>query len=179
MERNISIHGKKYKIYSFIGKAVGNDSKSVTTVYGDQYSVNSTVTSHNNIFLLADDGREEHFQFIDCDIPMRIGHTIHVFVIQSKKYSWCIGAYNVSLNKFKLSETAIKSLADDTYPRYLIIFIMIFMILFLLFGLTPSEDNVGGVFVTGPALSVIIYSSLKSNFKKTIRKKAKKEFSER
>lgn len=179
MKKNISIHGKKYKIYSFIGKAVGNNSKSVTTVYGNQHSVNSTVTSHNNIFLLSDDGKEEHFQFIDCDIPMRIGHTIHVFVIESKKYYWCIGAYNVSLNKFNFSETSIKSLADDTYPRYLIIFIMIFIILFLLFGLPPSEDTVGGIFFMGPILSLIIHSLLKSNLKKTIRKKAKKAFFER
>lgn len=85
-----TIQNKQYSIEIYSGTVADISQRSETQVSGSgsegSVKINSQVTNHLRFFLVDENGVEKDFQVTDWDIPMRIGHQVHVLMLYKNKF---------------------------------------------------------------------------------------------
>lgn len=158
MEQSIQISGKTYEVENFVGQAVGLQSSSETHIGGNEYSVSSTITTYNELFLIDENGKERHFELVDWGIPLRAGHTIQIIGLYvNKKDGFYVAGYNTNLDRLEWCEDGLQKIARK---KYFVPTMIIGVILLV-------TTFIGAIF------AYVIYKMLCKSFIKSIKKEVK------
>ena len=120
-----SIHNKNYSIEIYTGTVTDFSQRSETHVSGSgsegSVEIDSKVTNHLRFFLVDENGVEKDFQVTDWDIPMRIGHQVHVLMLYKNKFDslgQVVGFKNISINQISINDELIDDFAKNKYKLF-------------------------------------------------------------
>lgn len=116
-----------------IGKVVGADESYSTRVHGGQMQmshtvspwgshagvsgrpIESTVTKHSQLFLLADNGEELDLKLVNCDVGFRPGHRVTIVIGNIGKYWAQIGIINHDTSQAELWKSRLEGLLPTSW----------------------------------------------------------------
>ncbi len=120
-----AIQNKHYSIEIYSGTVTDFSQRSETHVSGSgsegSVEINSKVTNHLRFFLVDENGVEKDFQVTDWDIPMRIGHQVHVLMLYKNKFDslgQVVGFKNISMNQISINDELIDDFAQNKYKLF-------------------------------------------------------------
>ena len=120
-----TIQNKHYSIEIYSGTVTDFSQRSETQVSGSgsegSVEINSKVTNHLRFFLVDENGVEKDFQVTDWDIPMRIGHQVHVLMLYKNKFDslgQVVGFKNISMNQISINDELIDDFAQNKHKLF-------------------------------------------------------------
>ena len=120
-----TIQNKQYSIEIYSGTVADISQRSETQVSGSgsegSVKINSQVTNHLRFFLVDENGVEKDFQVTDWDIPMRIGHQVHVLMLYKNKFDslgQVVGFKNISMNQISINDELIDDFSQNKYKLF-------------------------------------------------------------
>jgi hypothetical protein len=185
----VIIDGITYDVYCFKGQVVGVERRDELSIRGEgsgyisiyegtgsgfsSSSITSETTKHQRIFLQTPFEEEEHFDFVNWDIPCRNGHVLSVLWVQKRNKSGSIFyVINHSLKqRMKNDVSRFNSYFDEPLNVWLIFLDLVFV--YFMWQLILSV-NLGSICV-GFVIS-LIWFNLRSGLENLVLTERAKKF---
>lgn len=113
---SVQIKGDTYFLTAFVGSVVAADRQQATvvshTTNADGYrSSTSSTHTHDRLFLVSDEGKEEVFEFTGVHVNAREGHRVRVGWMSrdGRDRGSCVFVQNLSTGENRLIEQGIRS----------------------------------------------------------------------